>query len=244
MRKRVRVSMAEEDLISMILGHWGFWVVAILGMVYLILNLYMKNKGRPEQQPNWGAIWRAKVIGEKTKKKMMVWGAKMKGKTLTFGMRPVGIINAYGIDHKKTIKKKKVDGKWIDVEEVDKDFITIQFRNFGAYARLKAIFGKWEHIIIEKDSLKNNDKHVIIDPLVSIVEDSGVWTRSRQDENIFIDNVNLRNDVENVKGFASDFPRRLSNLDPHHSMVGDTLETHAGLEDRSKEKKRKFWERG
>ncbi len=236
--------MAEDDLISMLLGHWGFWIVAILIMVYFIVNLFMKNKGRPEQQPNWGAIWRAKVIGDKTKKKMEVWGEKIKGKQLTLGMKIIGIVNSYNIDHKKVIKRIKIDGKWTDGEETDKDFITIQFRKFGTMAWLKAMMGKWEYIVIEKDSLKEHQKKVVIDPLVSVVEDSGVWTRSRKDENIFIDNINLRNDVENVKGFASDFPRRLSNLDPSHAMSGDTLETHAGLEDRSKAQKRKFWERG
>ncbi len=173
---------------------------------------------------------RQKITQDTFKSNLQQFGVKQK-LLLKRGIDKIGIVN------KTYFMSRKGN-------PVDKSVYIIQYRHFGLTAWLKAFIGRWEYMNIKPDVVTTNKQEMIIDPNFYIFNDSGIWTLSKSDNKEFMDEINLQKDHENVKGFVSDFPRRLSTLRPDQAMFTDRQELDHNLEMQKERSKISRWVKG
>lgn len=222
--------MAEEDLFQVILSHWGFWILLITIVIYLIVMTYMKNKGRPEEQPYYGEKVRRENTEENIKRRLDVFGVKKK-MDIKQGLNVMGKLIAF--ETVTRITQKKTDTQ----KEVKKSFFLIGFRKIGLMGYLKYLLGKYEKILLEPTMADITTSSIIIDPSVYFTYDAGVWNPRRNTTRDFIEEVTQEKDSMNIKGFVSDQPRRLASLEVRHAANIDRLETEAKLAEEARRSK-------
>lgn len=137
------------------------------------------------------------------------------------------------IEFEKIVTAMKQKEKEIRVQS----YVLIGWRKFGFGAWAKAFFlGKFDYMLVEPECLEVDQKKkmFMLQTTAHIFDYSGIWVLSTKDAIKFIDDLNTWFDLENMKGYAMDFLRRLSSQSP---AVAATLEklTHES-ELREKEK--------
>ncbi len=222
--------MPEEDLVIQLINHPLLWMVALGVIVFIILREVNRGRMAPEAQPYWGAKVRKEMTQKKIKDNVNTFGIKQK-LLLKRGIDKIGIINK--VIHITRHGNPK-----------NKSIMIIQYRQFGLAKWLKSIVGKWEHMNVQSDIVTTNKKELIIDPNYYIYNDSGIWTLSKKPNRDYIEEINFEQDYENVKGFVSDFPRRLSTLRPDQAMFTDRQELDHDLEMRKERSKISKWVKG
>lgn len=226
-----------DELLTMVFNHPITYIIIIIAGAYLILKKINEGKLKPEQKPDFGMRFRAERTQKHLSKREAALGEKPNGyKAYLFkGIVPMGrILVTEGIP--RIIKEKH------SAEKITQLYLySITYRRFGFAAWLKASIGFGKHrILVDESGIKeewNQDKkqvRYIIEKDAYFRERGGILFLSKDAERKFIDEINADMDYENAKGFVSDFPRRLSNLDPGHAIHGDTLETEQHLEEKTK----------
>lgn len=216
-----------------------FWAIPILIIIYFIVALFMKSKTRPEEQPYYGAKVREDMTKKQIKSRTVTWGTKS-NKTISRGWDKIGKVIRIEPVYKAPVDEK---GKPIPGGEL-KELWNISFRNMGFSAWIMAQIGRYKHAVIDPDVITKKEKELIIDPKAALHEDSGVWTLERKDHQSFINDLNLKKDLENAAGFVSDFPRRLSNLHPQQAIQTERQQLDADLQEKAKQNRISNWVKG
>ena len=232
----------QPDLLSQLINSPFLWFVIALIIIYFIIRLFMSKKKRPEEQPFYGVKVREEMTQKQVKRRGNVWGRENKY-TLRRGLDSIGKIRHIETIQRLGLTNPKNDNpeykghkKKGNLEEWHDTYHTIAFRKWGLMAWIKAnLLGKYEHIICDPQTIIIGNKDIVLDPKAFMIDDSGVWVVSRDRELKFIDDLNVKKDVENIKGFTSDFLRRLSTQAPSQAMITEKMTHEADLE----EKKRK-----
>ena len=88
-----------------------------------------------------------------------------------------------------------------------------------------ALFGRYEFMLVSPDVVvfDYGNKTLTINPSSFISDNSGIWTMNTEAENELIDVINLQKDFSNLKGFVSDFPRRMSNMHPTNAAATEAV---------------------
>lgn len=220
-----------EDLIALVLNHWGFWTVLLTGIIVWGVIRFNSTRLKPEQKPDFGVRYRAERVKKHLDKREKCFAIKPKK---AFLFRDVFKI-----------------GKILSIELIPsnpKNLYSMVYRRFGFYNWLitKIGFGK-NRIVVDDQNIErvfDDDKKAvdyIINNNIYFRERGGLMILSGKAQARFVDEINADADYENAKGFVSDFPRRLSNLHPSHAIHGDTLELENSLEERSEDRKRFIW---
>ena len=230
----------EPDLIYSLLNNPLVWLLLILIVIFLIVRQFLKNKKRPEEQPFYGVKVRKEMTQEQIRNRTKVWGVKS-GLHLRRGIDRIGKIikieTFYRILTDKEIReiaKKSPHKEKLSQEELELYHI-IAFRKYGFIAWLKALFNRYENLAVSPHTISYSDKYISLDPKAFLIDDSGVWVLSSDKEMKFIDDLNVKKDIENIKGFNADFLRRLSVQSPTQAMITEKMTHESDLE----EKKRK-----
>jgi len=206
----------------------------------------MLNKGRlrPEQKPDFGVKFRAKRTQEHIKKREQAFAIKPKKAFLFRDVFKLGKI--------KTVEKIPANSnieigqgrnkKTIKMDVKDQIMLySISYRRMGWFNWFMNFIGfGTKRILVDDKHIekvfddKDKETQFIINDRIYFRERGGLLILSGTSEQHFIDEINTDADYENAKGFVSDFPRRLSNLNPSHAIHTDTLETEQLLEEKSK----------
>lgn len=214
--------MPEPDLIQQIINIPYFWLVIILICVFFIIRELNRGKTRPEQKPFWGVEVREKMINKQMKKRSTTFSIPTKY-NLFWGYAKIG-----------NVKSSE------QILSNPDSVMLIHYVGNGLWNSLKSAFGfGLKHILCEPDVLHKevNNKNLVIDHHAFFTEIAGVWCQSKKSVITFVEQILGEKDWENHKGYVSDFPRRLSNLDPRQAMMTERQELDNELElkkDRSK----------
>lgn len=220
--------MAESDLIAMIVSAPYIWIVMVAGIIgFVILKIY-NNPKRPETRPFWGEETRKKKTNEQVSQRAKTLGVKVNF-DIYRGMYRLG--------------------KAVKMDEIPKQnphpiiVYNIAFRNFGFMSWLMSLFGRYKYLMINRKAIIIDQvkKRATIDPNSYLLNDSGIWTLSSETELKIIDELNIKKDVENVKGFTSDFLRRLSNESPNQAIYTERQTHEADLEERKRKSRISSW---
>ncbi len=224
------IIMPEEDLVVQLINHPITWVLIFGVLLFVIIREINRGKMAPETKPYWGAKVRKEITQNKVKDTVNTFGIKQK-LLLKRGIDKIGIINkVIHITRHGNPKSKSI--------------MIIQYRPFGITSWLKSVIGRWEHMNVQPDIVTTNKRELIIDPNYYIYSDSGIWTLSKKANRDYIEEINFEQDYENVKGFVSDFPRRLSTLRPDQAMFTDRQELDHNLEMAKERSKISRWVKG
>lgn len=215
--------MAEDLIAEIMTGPW-IYLVMITIVMYLGLTKYLDTKPRPEQQAFWGKRVRDDMTNKIISKRNSVWAATTNYKLIR-GFNTIGKIGKMELITRKNDKTKK-----------DEEFYIMSLKQAGFFGWLKSLLGKFEYFVADPKVLTINhkDKHIIVNPYAFVVEDSGVWTLSTNKESGLIDDLNVKVDLENIKGFSSDFLRRLSNEHPAQALYTERQQHGAELEEKAR----------
>lgn len=230
---QVVTQQAQPDIISAILSNPIVWLCILAAIVGFIVLKLMDKRGKPEQKPFYGLEVREGMTVKTMKKRLVTWGTKKKY-TLHKGFNRAG----------KTIRvdiiPQIIDG------DVESEYLEVSFRKFGFWAWVMAFFGRYEILMIDPQVVTVDDKkkQLFINPRAHIIQDSGIWTLKNKKEIKLIDDYNVHLDLQNTKGFVTDFPRRLMSLDPRHSGIADVREIDAELKEKERQNKTKSWAGG
>lgn len=240
--------VVQQDLITSIFGAPWIYLLGITIVVLIIISKFRSKEKRPETQAWWGRLVRRDLVKEELKHRMGALAFKC-DYVIYRGMGKLGKAHKYEVVTKKVKRYSSPYGKkkWNDKPSVeDIEIISIQFRNFGIWNWLKSLFGRYEYIMVTPDSAEivKEKKQIVIDPKVHIIADSTIWTISRFGVMDFIDELNVKADLENTKGFVSDFPRRLSNLDPNQAIRTEGISHIYAEEEKAKKNRVSSWVSG
>lgn len=234
------IAQAPPGLVEQVITAPWIYLLLISIVCYFILT--RGNKQRPEQKPFYGAEVRADVTNKKLLEHVEAWGEKPSKFNLWRGMNKVGVIHRldpiYKHPNATEIKDLKV------APDALLETYVVAFRKAGLWNYLKAmLFKKYAKLLIDPKgiSIDRKNKQIIIDPKVHLIMDSGVWTIATNKELKIVDDLNLKLDHENVKGFVSDFPRRLSNLDPGQSIKTEQISHIYAEEEKAKKARIGHW---
>ncbi len=216
---------------------------------FFIIRLLLNNKQRPEAQPFWGKKVREKMTKEVLDNRSKTWGKESKYE-LVNGLNKVGKIKTFELISQNAFERKReaygTQGKTKMVTKPSEDliqFYSIAFVPKGFMAMIKGWLGKYEHFICDPKviTISHKDKAINISPAAFIVEDSGVWIVGTNKESKFINDLNLMAEINNIKGFTTDYLRRLSEQAPTQSMVTQRMATQAQLEEEAKQNRVSSW---
>ncbi len=232
--------MSEIDtLIWTVFNHPLTYVIVIGAIFFLVIREINKGKLRPEQKPDFGVKVRAARVQDHLKKRDQHFAVKPKKAFLFRDVYPIGKIVSIEDIPQHSSKQQYI--------------YSICYRRLGFVSWLFSALGFMrKRVLVDDQNIKNifDDKknnvrkgqiQYFINKNVYFRERGGMMILSNKLEKEFIDEINADKDYENVKGFVSDFPRRLSNLHPAHASKTDTLELESDLEERSEQKKRHIW---
>jgi hypothetical protein len=229
--------MPELGMADAIISNPLFWICIILVILYFIIAKLREEKKRPEQRPFWGVEVRDEQTKKQLGKHIDVWGEKI-GYNFYRGLVKIGVVMRFDPIYKYP-NPDEVKDLGVDKEQIIETF-AISFRKPGFVAWLNAVLlKKHENILLDPKAfvLDRNKKHLILDPKAYIIDDSSVWSLATKKELKIVDDLNLKKDHENVRGFVSDFPRRLSNLDPNQA-IGTEKTSHIYAEEEKAKKNR------
>ena len=224
--------VSNPDLITIIFQQpWIYLLIMTAIIGYVIIRL-RQDKKKPEQEAFYGVKVRANMTKKQLKDRVNVWGEKVNYK-LYKGFLKVG-------------KVLKIEPIYRINPHTELDYYNVSFRNFGIIAWIKSLIGIREHILLDPKVIKISEKEKIfrINPKAFIIEDSGVWALSTTKETELIDELNIKKDVENIKGFTSDFLRRLSNEQPTQAMITERLTLASDLEEKRRKNRISSWVKG
>ena len=241
---------AQQDIFSQIINNPLFWIFLILIVVFFIVRTMYKNRKRPEEQPFYGVKVREEQTDKMIKRRSKIWGRKSK-LHLRRGLDKIGkvlsIETFYRILTEEEIKKIK--GKKKHKEKRSKEdmelYHNIAFRNYGLIAMIKALLlNRYEHLIVSPFAISFSDRYINIDPKAFLIDDSGVWILSDDKELKFIDDLNTHRDILNIKGFSSDFLRRLSTQSPLQAIALEKMTHESDLKEKERQARVKQWSSG
>lgn len=227
---QVVTQASQPDIISQLITSplvWACILIAIIGFIVLKL---MDKRGKPETKPFYGLEVREGMTKRVMKKRLEIWSAK-KNYTLHKGFNRVG-------------KTAKVDIiPQITEGEIESEYLTVAFRKFGFWGWLMAFFGRYEILMLDPQIVTIDDKkrQLFVNPRAHLIQDSGIWTIKNKKEIKLIDDYNVHVDLQNTKGFVTDFPRRLMSLSPNHSGIADIREIDAELKEKERKNKTSEW---
>lgn len=221
------------------------WVVIILIIVYFIVAKWKGDKKRPEEEPFYGMKVRRAMTDKQLSNHMKMWGEKVKRMNLFRGFVKVGVIvivdPLFKYPNEAELKelgiKTKEEGKILET-------YAIGYRKAGLMGLLKYMFlGKFDKLLIDPKGIEidYNNKRACIDPKLHLLDDSSIWSTATNKENMIINDMNMKADHENVKGFVSDFPRRLSNLHPNQAVNTEAVSHHFAEEEKAKKARIGQW---
>lgn len=231
---------AGKDIFANLLNSPFFWLAISLLIILLIIMRFHKDKKRPEQRPFFGVEVREDMTNKQINKHIKVWGDKSKYH-LRRGFTKVGKLlrldPIYKFPNDEEAKTLKID------KETLIETYVLSFRNYGFMAWLKALMGKHEIILVDPKAIKVDDKRqtVILDPKVHVINDSGVWSTATNKELKIVDDLNLKKDHENIKGYVSDMPRRLSNIDVNQAIRTEGISHVYAEEEKAKKSRISSW---
>ena len=226
-----QVGQVQPDLIAQIFTQPYIWIAICLGMVVILIIKLKGRTARPEQRPFWGIEVRDNMTQKQMRLRSNILGINF-SYVLYKGMHKMG----------KTVNLEPIYRK---VNGIEQEFYHIGFREFGIVAWIKYwLLGKYEHIVLDPVvmSFDKTRRRIYINPKAYIIHDSGVWTLSTFKDTGWVDELNLKADIENVKGFTSDFLRRLSNEAPLQAMATEKMQHQSELDEKAKASRVKRWE--
>jgi hypothetical protein len=222
----------KPDVIYAIMNNPLVWLLLCLVVIFFIISRWTGKDKKPEQSPFYGVKVREDVTRKRLNRRSNVLGSQT-NYALIRGFNKIG----------KTIKYEQIYLSPKGSDDI-KEYFNLEFRKFGFWAWLMyAIRHKCEHLILDPKIVKisHKDRQIIINPVAHIIEDSGIWTLQTRKETGYIDDLNLKYDLENTKGFTSDFLRRLSNEHPGQAIFTERLSHGAELEEKSKQSRISRW---
>jgi len=240
--------MAQEDLISIMISQPYLWIILALVVVYFIVSKVREGKTRPEEEPFYGVKVREEMTKEQVTKRADTWGTKSK-LHLRRGFDRIGkilrteIIYKYEKDNPKVYKNGKKRA-YEPVENRMEHYHLITFRHYGFVAWVMAQLGRKKHLLLSPEVITVDNDIMIIDPKAFLINDSGIWIYSNKRNISIVDDLNLKKDLENYKGFMSDMPRRLSNIHPSQAIYTERQELDANLQEQSKKNRISRWVSG
>jgi len=217
-----------EDLIGQILNNWMFWVAVWLVIGFFVIRYLKEHQGKPEQRPFYGMEVREDMTKKQIKKRLQTFGIREK-KKMKQGLHVIGNLIVWE-------RIVRTDKKGNPEPQQDVLYL-LGFVGTGLVEKLKGFLGLYKTMITKPEFLEARNTEIIIHPNAYFRMDSGVWNLTKKDTADFIEEVNTFADMQNLKGFVSDQPRRIANLDVRHSLAMDRLETEAGIEEEAKKKK-------
>lgn len=219
MAEPVTVVQPQPDLIASILSAPWVWLVIAMAIAGFVIIKLKNKKPPPETRPFWGYEVRSGVTKQDAKHRLQTFGFKG-GQTLHKGFLRAGkVLKIEPI--KRLYKVQEGRGKNAKFVTKEREHYLISFRKFGLMNRIKAWLGQYEFINVSPAicTFDYGDKNLTLDANAFIADNSGIWTMNTEAENELIDIINLQKDFSNLKGFVSDFPRRMSNMHPPNAAA-------------------------
>ena len=218
----------KQDTFTAILSAPWFWGVMGILIVCVTLIMLKGKKTKPEEDPFYGIKLRKKVTTNEIQKRNDIFGIKVKWKAYKgflymgkcFKIEPITRILADKKGNKKEI-----------------DYYSLSIMGSGIWAWIKAnLLHQYQHILLDPATCKIDTKKgtININPKAFFVDDSGVWTMATNKEMEFIDELNVKKDVENVKGFTTSFVQKISNLNPSVASENERSTHVSDLEEKQK----------
>lgn len=195
--------MPGEDLVTIILNHPLFWMAVMGVIVYFIIKEVNKGKLQPEAKPFWGMQVREGMVDKQLKKRQETFSIPNKY-NLFWGYAKIGKVK-----NSETVITNPTT------------IMHITYVGNGLWNWVKGLFGYGlRHVLCEPNVLhkENRNKNLVIDHHAFFQDIAGIWCQTKKGIIDFLEGLMNFKDYENVKGFVSDFPRRLSNLSPAQAI--------------------------
>lgn len=218
------------DLIELIFTDVWIYLVIITAIVgFVIIKITQGRDKRPETKAGYGHDLLSKTTNKQLKSRSETWGYKSEA-TLYKGMYKIG-------------KVIKIDPKPTYNDTTPIELLSIAFRGFGFINWLKAYFGKYKYLVIDHRAVvqKQEEKKVVIQPNVHLVENAGVWVLSDKRTAGWLSELNAQYQLDNQTGFSQDYLRRLASQDPSVSSKANLLTHEADLEERKRKSRISSW---
>jgi len=226
--------MATDLISDLLVGSnaWMVWLTIMTAIIGFVLIKMWEKKKQPEEKPFWGVEVRQAVLGDTMKERTSTWG-KVINASFYQGFQKIGKI----LSIKSTIKTNPHPVEILEIKFVRSSFT----------AQLKAyIMGKFNYMIIHDTDIKKDDesKTIKLNQDINLIKSGGIWIKATKDIYKHLEDLAVSTELDNVKGFTSDFLRRLSTQRPEQAMFTDRIETQATLIEQAKKNRITGWGKG
>jgi len=234
------------DIVVELLNSSLFMGLLMLVVLFFILRLFMnRKKDDPSKQPWWGRKVRAKETQAQLEKRSDFLGVTAK-LVLYRGWDKLGKVKSVETVYRnRKVAEKQRDGSltYKPSGEII-ELYHVKFYRLGKLNYIKAYFGfGFKYMVCDPQvvTVRPKQKTFEIHPQAHIINDSGIWTVAKRDALEFIDDMMLKSELENMKGFVADFPRRLSNLSPDQAKATEFKSHEADLEEKKRKSRVSSW---
>lgn len=237
------------DVLSQLFENPLSWVIFVAFIAVFIYYQYHREPKDPSQEIDFGIKIRKKRVKENMDQRDKLFSIKPKNAYLYRDVFKLGKIKSVEeIPQTKLVKKKDGHGG-LEKSVRSKDTTIIYsfvIKPCGFWHELLDLFGfGHQRIVVDDENIqsvfddRSKEIHYKINKDIFFRIIDGVFVLSGNVPKNFIDEINLMDEMSNLKGYLADFVRKVSGLDPRHSELADLMEVKAAIDEKKEDRKRR-----